>query len=67
VIETSSADRASGGPRSVSTNKCWVVGCAWHEKLPRLAKLARYLMPMNARSWSVCAGRTLNCVWTVIL
>ena len=27
--------------------------------------LARCLMPMNARSWSVCAVRMPNCVWTV--
>jgi hypothetical protein len=25
----------------------------------------RCLMPMNAQSWSVCAGKTPNYVWTV--
>ena len=36
-----------------------------HARRPRLAILARCLMPMNARSWSVCAEKTPNYVWTV--
>jgi hypothetical protein len=31
----------------------------------RLAILVRCSMPMNAQSWSACAVRTPNCVWTV--
>jgi hypothetical protein len=41
------------------------VGCAFNAKRPRLAILARCLVLMNAQSWSVCAVRTTNYVWTV--
>ena len=34
-------------------------------KRPRLVILARCWMLMNAQSWSVCAERTPNYVWTV--
>jgi len=46
-------------------NKCWVVGCAFNAKPPWLVILARCLMLMNAQSWRVGAGKTLNYVWTV--
>ena len=51
--------------RSVLANKCWVAGCAFNVKRPRLAILARCLMPMNVQSWSVCAAKMPNYVWTV--
>ena len=43
----------------------WVVGCAFNARRPRLAILARCLMPMNAQSWSVCAEKTPNYGWIV--
>ncbi len=65
VIETGRPVARTWRPRSVSVNKCWVVGCAFNAKRPRLAILARCSMLMNAQSWSVCAARTPNYVWTV--
>ena len=40
-------------------------GCAFNAKRPRLAILAGCLMPMNAQSWSVCAEKSPNYVWTM--
>ena len=51
--------------RSVSANKCWVVGCAWPAQPMMPGILARCLMLMSAQSWNVCAARMPNCVWTV--
>ncbi len=48
-------------------NNCWVVGCAFNARRPRLVILARCLIPMNAQSWSVCVEKTPNYVWTVEL
>jgi len=45
--------------------KCWGAGCASNAKRPRLAILAACLMLTSAQSWSVCAVRTPNYVWTV--
>ena len=59
VIETADRPRM-WRLRSASVNNCWVVGCAWHGKRPRLAILAGCLMLMSAQSWSVCAARMPN-------
>jgi hypothetical protein len=52
-------------PRSVSVNKSWGVGCASNAKRPLVGILPECSMLMNAQSWSVCAVRMPNCVWTV--
>jgi len=46
-------------------NKCWGVGCASNAEPCWLVILARCWMLMNAQSWSVCAVKMLNYVWTV--
>jgi len=64
VIETG-RPAAQVAARSVLVNKCWGGGCASNAKRPRLAILARCWMLMNAQSWSACAVKTPNYVWTV--
>src|SRR6188472_4551835 len=61
-------DRPAGGAcgcRERCRNKCWAVGCASNGTRLQLAILARCWMPMSAQSFSVCAVRTPNYVWTV--